>query len=119
MLFIHEPPYSIGWGHCDGYHGEEALRKVLLPLAGEYGVTAIFSGHMHGYEHGSAERVELFVSGGVGGALDTSCETPEGFPSPWTAEYVHHGLIVDAGCDELTVEARRLDGTTIETTTVE
>jgi len=119
LLFIHEPPYSIGWGECDGYHGEETLRKVLIPLASDYDVAAIFSGHMHGYEHGKVEGVELFVSGGAGGGLDMSCETPEGFPSPWTAEYSHHNLIVDAACDSLTVQARRLDGTTIETTVIE
>jgi predicted phosphodiesterase len=119
LLFIHEPPYSIGWGECDGYHGEQTLRNLLVPLAAEYNVAAIFSGHMHGYEHGKVEGVELFVSGGAGGGLDMSCETPEAFPSPWTAEYVHHSLVVDAGCDSLTVQARRLDGTTIETTTIQ
>lgn len=118
LLFIHQPPYSIGWGSCDGYHGEEALRKLLIPLAAEYQVAAIFSGHMHGYEHGSAQGIHLFVGGGAGGGLDQSCETPEGFPSPWTAEYSHHWLRLDASCDGLTVEAKRLDGTVIETTTI-
>jgi len=119
LLFIHHSAYSAGWGHCDGYHGEETLRRFLVPLAADYHVAAIFSGDMHGYEHGAVEGVHLFVTGGAGGGLDQSCETPEDFPSPWTAEYVHHALTLNAGCDALSVEARRLDGTVIETTLIE
>lgn len=118
LLFVHEPPWSVGWGSCKGYHGEVALREVLLPIAEQHGVAAIFSGHVHGYEHGKANGVELFVAGGAGGGLDQPCETPAGLPSPWTTAYVHHALTVDATCDTLTVEARDLDGGVIETTSI-
>jgi len=116
LLFIHEPPWCAGWGDCTPpeYHGEEALREVLLPLAVSGGVTAIFSGHMHGYEHGVSQGVHLFITGGGGGALDHFCSEPPGLPQPWTHAYVHHLLIVDAGCDELVVRAVGLDGETVD-----
>jgi predicted phosphodiesterase len=120
LLLIHEPPYCAGWGSCDAaYHGEAALRDFLLPLAAAGDVAAIVSGHMHGYEHGVVDGVHLFVTGGAGGGLDQGCPTPDGFPSPWEAAYVHHRLLVDAACDALTVEARGLDGALIETTRIE
>lgn len=114
FLFIHEPPWSVGWGHCDSpiYYGEKALREVLVPLASEYGVTAIFSGHMHGYAHGETDGVNLFIAGGAGGGLDHECPMPppeEGLPDPWKEVYEHHRLRVDAGCDLLVVEALALD----------
>jgi hypothetical protein len=118
LLFIHQPPYNLGWGSCDGYHGETTLRDLLLPLAAEHGVAAIFSGHVHGYEHGVVDGVHLFVCGGAGGGLDQPCEPPDGFPAPWSTAYVFHRLLVEAGCDALTVEARGLDGALIETTTI-
>ena len=118
LLFIHQPPYNLGWGSCDGYYGETTLRDLLLPLAAEHDVAAIFSGHMHGYEHGVVDGVHLFVSGGAGGGLDQACPAPEGFPAPWQAAYVFNRLLVDVGCDSLTVEARGLDGTLIETTSI-
>jgi len=115
FLFIHEPPWSVGWGHCDApeYYGEKALREVLVPLAADYGVTAIFSGHMHGYAHGQKDGVDLFICGGAGGGLDHECPQPpaeEGLPDPWMEVYEHHRLRVDAGCDLLVVEALALDG---------
>jgi predicted phosphodiesterase len=118
LLFIHQPPYNLGWGSCDGYHGETTLRDVLLPLAAAQGVAAIFSGHVHGYEHGVVDGVHLFVNGGAGGGLDQPCDAPAGFPAPWTTAYAFHRLLVTAGCDTLSVEARGLDGTLIETTTI-
>lgn len=109
LLFIHHPPWSLGWGHCDGYHGEASLRTLLVPLAAEKGVTAIFSGHMHGYERGEVDGVTLVVNGGGGGGLDIECPEPEGFPTPWVRDYAFHRVTVDAGCDSLSIEARDLE----------
>lgn len=114
FLFIHEPAFAQGWGSCDHYTGERGTRVTLLPLAIERGVDAMFHGHMHGYEHGEVEGVHLFTSGGAGGGLDIACPLPEGFPEPWTTAYVHHHLVVDAGCDELVVEAVDLEGAVID-----
>jgi len=116
FLFIHQPPWCVGWGHCDKpqYHGEVALREVLMPIAKVGGVTAVFSGHMHGYEHGVMDGVHLFMTGGAGGALDHFCSEPEGLPQPWTKAYLYHWLQVDAGCDSLVVDALDLDGNLVD-----
>ena len=109
LLFLHETPYAQGWGACDHYQGEVTLRDYLIPLAAEHGVSAIFSGHMHGYERGEQDGVTLVSTGGAGGGLDSWCEPEDALPQPWFSDYVHHRTIVDAGCDELTIEARDLD----------
>jgi predicted phosphodiesterase len=114
LLFIHHPPWCQGWGHCDGYNGEDSLRELLVPLAAQKGVAAIFSGHMHGYERGEMDGVALVISGGGGGALDMWCPAPEGLPSPWLSDYAFHRVIVDANCDALAIEARALDGRLID-----
>jgi hypothetical protein len=118
LLFIHEPPWCVGWGHCDPpiYRGEHAVKTLLMEIAAEYGVDATFHGHMHGLEWGVHEGVHVIVSGGGGGGLDHFCdnETPEDLPQPWFSDYQHHSLILDAGCDLLAVEAINLDGELIE-----
>lgn len=120
LLFVHEPPWAAGWGHCvgegdsEGYAGETALRQVLLPIAVEAGVHAIFSGHVHGYERGESGGVLLVTAGGAGGGLDHLCPRPADLPEPWLSEYRHHRVTVDALCDRLVVEARDLDGELID-----
>ena len=106
LLFVHEPPWTNGGEPCGTYQGEASLRKVLVPLAADYGVAALFSGHHHAWEHGSQDGVAIFVSGGGGGGLGPACPVPEGFPADWIPEVTKfHRLRVDAGCDQLVVEA--------------
>lgn len=117
LLFIHQPPWAKNWAPCDPDHpmyGEESLRDMLVPLAAKMGVSALFSGHFHDYEHGTMDGVELFVLGGAGGGLEVSCPAPEGLPQPWTEKIVHHSLTVDTGCDALTVVATDIEGTEID-----
>jgi len=111
LLFVHQPPYSLGWDPCiRGYHGEAGLRRVLLPLASQAGVSVVFSGHVHGYERGQVDGMTLIVTGGAGGTLDHSCRAPEGFPSPWLTRYQNHWVLVEAGPGALVIEAIGLDG---------
>ena len=114
LLFIHQPPYAEGWGTCDHYQGEGTLRAYLVPLAAEHRVAAIFSGHVHGWERGEDLGVALVTTGGAGGGLDIECPAFEGLPDPWYTTYEHHFTLVDAECDRLIVEARGLDGTTLD-----
>lgn len=111
LLFIHEPPWNKDWAPCesDAVDGEEALRAVLLPLALNKGVHATFSGHAHTYGRGTLDGMALVVCGGAGGTLDLSCPAPEGLPQPWVEAHVHHRVLVDAGCDTLTIRAVDLD----------
>lgn len=116
LLFIHEPPWNKDWAPCesDSADGEEALRAVLLPLALEKGVHAIFSGHAHTYGRGILEGMALIVCGGAGGDLDLSCPAPEGLPKPWVEAHVHHRVIVETGCDSLIIRAISLDGVELD-----
>jgi len=106
LLFLHEPPWSQNWAPCD-YNGEVLIRDLVLELAAEGKVSALFSGHTHDYEHGVIDGVHFFITGGAGGSLDDSCAPIDGFPTPWTAIVEHHRLVLDAGCDKLVIEARR------------
>lgn len=112
LLFIHEPPWNKDWAPCenDAADGEEALRAVLLPLALDKGVHAIFSGHAHTYGRGVLDGMALVVCGGAGGGLDLSCPAPDGLPQPWVEAQVHHRVMVEAGCDALTIRAVDVHG---------
>lgn len=116
LLFIHEPPWNKDWAPCesDAADGEEALRAVLLPLALDNGVHAIFSGHAHTYGRGVLDGMALVVCGGAGGGLDLSCQAPEGLPQPWVEAHVHHRVMIEAGCDSLTIRAVDLQGNEID-----
>lgn len=114
LFFIHEPPWSQGWGSCDGYNGENCLRVTLMALATANGIQAIFSGHMHGYEYGVLDNVNLLLPGGLGGSLDQFCEPDPGLPQPWTYNYVHNFAIVETGCDQMTVRFMDLDGNELD-----
>ena len=111
FLLIHEPPYAQGWGRCDHYRGEVSLRQVLVPLAAELGVHAIFSGHVHGFEQGERDDVLLVTTGGAGGNPDIPCDPFDGLPDPWLTIYEKHYTLVTAECDRLRIEAIALDGT--------
>lgn len=116
LLFIHEPPWNKDWAPCesDAADGEEALRAVLLPLALDKGVHAIFSGHAHTYGRGVLEGMALVVCGGAGGGLDLSCPAPEGLPEPWVEAHVHHRVVVEAGCDTLAIRAVDVNGVEVD-----
>jgi len=114
LLFLHQPAWARGWGHCDGYRGEDSLRAMVLPMLADLGVDAMFSGHVHGYERGEASGILLVTTGGAGGGLDMDCGAFDGLPDPWVFEYVHHYTLVDATCDRLIVEARALDGRVVD-----
>jgi predicted phosphodiesterase len=107
LLFLHEPPWTNNWAPCD-YNGEVFIRDLMLELMAEGNVTALFSGHTHDYEHGVIDGRHFFIAGGAGGHLDDVCAPLEGFPQPWTALVEHHRLVLDAGCDKLVIEARRM-----------
>ncbi len=75
FLFLHQPVMSSGpHGHADynanGVPDTEELAAVLLPLARQYGVQMIFSGHDHIYERfRPVQGVHCVVAGGGGGYL--------------------------------------------------
>lgn len=117
LFFIHEPPYVTQWDSECIYDGENCLQVALVPLMAEFGLQASFHGHMHGIEYGPIEdNVFSFVAGGLTGTMDSEvCPIPEVFPSPWTRIYgIPNFLIVEAGCDALTVRYLDLDGNEVD-----
>jgi len=61
FVFFHEPAFSYG-----GHDGSPAIQRVLCPLFEKYRVTAVFSGHSHGYERFLPLRVDLSSGEPVG-----------------------------------------------------
>lgn len=118
LLAIHLAPWGRNWRPCDEgspYYGESSLRELLVPMARDKGVSAIFSGDFHDYEHGTMDGVELFILGGAGADVEgVTCPLPEGMPQPWTSFEVHHSLTVETGCDALTIVATDVDGHVID-----
>ncbi len=104
----HEPGYAEGWGdgscHYDGY---DPVRGWLLPLLAEKKFHAYFSGHMHGYERGAVDGLVQIITGGGGGGLDAWCKD---WPQTSVAHYEHNFLRIEAGCDQLRIEAKYPDG---------
>ena len=61
FIFIHCPPFMERWQGA-----EQAVVKTNIPLLSKkYGVTAVFSGHMHGYERGVLDGVQYITQGGA------------------------------------------------------
>lgn len=109
FALAHEPGYSEAWGsgNCD-YEGSQPVREWLLPLLAEKGFHAYFSGHTHGYERADVPGGLIqFINGGGGGSLDAWCKD---WPETKVVHYAHHHLVVDAGCDELRIQAVDLTG---------
>lgn len=66
FIFIHCAPYYERW-----HVAEQAVVRDNIPaLAEQYGVNAVFSGHMHGYERGNKNGT-FYVTGGGSSYLDT------------------------------------------------
>jgi len=59
----HHPVYSSGWRHGD----TDALKPLLPPVFGKFGVAAYFAGHDHHLEHRPGKDTQYFISGGGGG----------------------------------------------------
>lgn len=61
FIFIHCPPFFERW-----QFEEKSVVKTNIPLLSKkYGVTAVFSGHMHGYERGVLDGVQYITQGGA------------------------------------------------------
>jgi len=60
FIFIHNAPF-----YERMQSAEQAIVKTNIPLLSKkYGVTAVFSGHMHGYERGVIDGVQYITQGG-------------------------------------------------------
>ena len=103
----HEPGYSEGWspGGCDKYEGNFTVRNWLFPLLIEHDFHVYFAGHTHDYERGEVDGLVHIIAGGGGSSLDEWCRD---FPEVEKVELDYHFVEVEAGCDELTINAIRI-----------
>lgn len=99
FVFFHHPLYS-----SDPYYGgDENLAKLWVPIFQEAGVTAVFTGHCHNYEHIVRDGIQYFVTGGGGAPLSgLSPERVEG--SVLGVEDVLHYLRVTVTAEGAQVE---------------
>ena len=112
FVFFHVPPYSIG------SHGpSEEVQRVLCPVFIKYGVRVVFCGHDHIYYHTIRKGINYVVTGG-GGAPLYDIDTGKGAIAGDKYEKVNHIMVCDVNGDEVTIEALRPDGSSIERFTV-
>jgi len=108
FLFLHCPLFTSSLHRADDYNyngipDRLELQAMLLPLATQHGVQAIFSGHDHTYERfAPTNGVHCFVSGGGGYSLYSVTERDE--LSAFFASRFHH-LKATVQAESLTVEA--------------
>ncbi len=99
FVFFHHPLYS-----SDPYYGgNQSLATLWAPIFREAGVTAVFVGHCHNYEHIVRDGVQYFITGGGGAPLSSlSPQRVEG--SVLGVENVLHYLRVTVAADGVRVE---------------
>jgi hypothetical protein len=65
FAFFHQPPFAVG-DQC----GQAPRQGPWVSELAFHKVRAVFSGHIHAYEHLERDGVRYFVSGGAGAGLD-------------------------------------------------
>jgi MYXO-CTERM domain-containing protein len=100
--------------HSAGPHGPNAafVQSGAEELLRSHGVELVLAGHDHSYERGEAQGLKYIVSGGGGAPIYQRRSRPS--PATRAFEPTHHFVVVSVDGDEVKTEARRADGTTIE-----
>lgn len=132
VAFMHIPPFNSG-NHS---HENTALaagrldvRAEWTPLFEEYGVDLVVGGHDHNYQRfghiKAGENVTggapfYVISGGAGAPLYPINESAADYPLLQNGVYkdVEHYLVATLDGNELTVQAKKLDGTVFDTFTI-
>jgi hypothetical protein len=130
MILMHLPVNNSGNHRFDddnlnGIFDRQEIRDVILPVAREYGVQLIFSGHDHGYERFTPTNgVYSIISGGGGGPLpnyfyprvpgsDQRDDGSSQFHVAW------HFLSVSVDGDTLRLEAIGTNGTVFDAMSIQ
>ncbi len=94
---------------------EVNLRNALAPLFEKYGVTAVFSGHIHSYERVLANGVTYIVTGGGGAPLYPLAVRE---PGQQAASLSYHYMLFTADGDTLAGQAIDVNGKVIDSFTL-
>lgn len=93
--------------------GENSRPEALFldELLAKYGVTAVFSGHAHVYDHVQKGSIHYFISGGGGGYQIAKSQSP--FNAPL------HFLKVEVKKDSLIIKAIKPGGEVVDTCVID
>ena len=97
--FAHHPPFSAGPRH----YNTRSMDGLIALFQGA-GVTAMFSGHEHNFQHSSVDGIEYFVTGAAGRARAAA---PDRFDAAHTTSWSNdcHFLLVRVEGDRMQVRA--------------
>jgi hypothetical protein len=111
FVFDHQPTFAVG-DLC----GSAFLQGPWVSAFADPKVRAVFSGHVHAYEHLERGRVRYFVTGGAGAKLDERQERCEAYDEQALVVYraTPHFLRVrvtgpTAALDAISVDGKLLD----------
>lgn len=108
IAVLHHGPFSAG------PHGPNVslVESGVEELLRSRGVELVLAGHDHMYERGERDGIKYIISGGGGAPLYQRRSRPS--PATRAFESAFHYVLVNVDGDEVKTEARRADGTEIE-----
>ncbi|HUJ19884.1 MAG TPA: metallophosphoesterase [Bryobacteraceae bacterium] len=112
FVFAHHPPLTA----VARRQGDNPHMTALMPMFEKYKLTAGFFGHDHNYQHYLNNGVHYFITGGGGAPLYDVDKPPEGITKMVVS--TEHFLDVKIDGSTVRVEAIKLDGQPLETTTI-
>jgi hypothetical protein len=122
ILFLHSPLHTSGphrfddWDY-DGVKDRLQLQQILLPVARQYGVQVIFSGHDHDFERFTPlSGVHAFVTGGGGYMLYHLTERDEASAQFWS---IFHFLRIAIHGDTMSIEAVDTTGAVFDAVSIQ
>ena len=98
VIFFHEPGWSAYGLYGHGHHNNTNVQNYIQPLAKEYGVSFIFTGHNHYYARAVVDGVQHITTGGGGAPL---YEPDTSYPNIVKAQSVRHFCTVHIEGDQL------------------
>lgn len=112
LVGLHLPPYTTN----RSYSGNADARQWLCPLFERFGVAAVFSGHVHAYEHSFVNGVHYINPGSGGAAPSTGWNSVQ----PYTVyrEAGYSFVVAGASADSLVLSGVRVDGAGFDTTRI-
>ena len=102
------------WGPWTGGAAGTAALAAVVPVARRHAVKAILSGHENLYEHGVADGLHYFVSGGAGATIDRAVHKP----TTVTSRALPHYLMLEVSGDAVTVRAKDSNGALFDEVTL-
>ncbi len=110
IIFLHEPGLSAG-----GHHNNRDVQNYIQPLAKEYGVSFIFTGHNHYYARAEVDGIQHVTTGGGGAPL---YNPDSSYPNIVKAQRVRHFCIVHIEGDQLLFTVMDEDGYEVDSLTL-